>query len=368
MSIECERVAGINLAQGVCDTPVPAPARNAVQDAVNGGFNSYSRYDGIEDLRYVLAEKLARHNGLNANPDTDIVVSAGSTGAFYCACLALLDPGDEVILFEPFYGYHLNTLLAVEAVPVSVRMQAPDWYLSIEDLERAITTRTKAIVINTPVNPCGKIFSQAEMVAIAEVATKHDLIVFTDEIYEHFVYDGASHVSPATVEGLADRTVTISGVSKLLSVTGWRIGYTVSNPVWAEAIGYVNDLVYVCAPTPLQRAVAVGLRALDARFFSNLAVEFQEKRDLLCAALERSGLPPHVPSAAYYVLADVSAVQGASSKDKAMNLLNEIGVAGVPGEAFFLRGGGENLIRFCFARPDDELAAACKLIESRSRS
>ncbi len=363
MSIECERIGGINLAQGVCDTPVPLAVREQASRGMENGFNSYTRYDGLAQLRQAIAEKVWRDNRIKADPETEIVVSAGSTGSFYCACLALLDPGDEVVLFEPYYGYHINTLLAVEAAPRYVTLSPPDWSFSMEELERAVSPRTRAVVINTPANPSGKVFSLAELQALAEFANRHDLFVFTDEIYEYFLYDGRRHISPGSIDGLSERTITISGFSKTLSITGWRIGYSVGAAQWTRRIGYMNDLIYVCAPAPLQYGVALGLPQLDRSFYSGLIREYGEKRTRLCAALERAGLSPHVPQGAYYVLADVSSLPGTASKDKAMFLLKSTRVASVPGEAFFHDGGGENLLRFCFAKPDEELEEACRRLE-----
>jgi len=363
MSIECEKVGGINLAQGVCDTEVPAAIRTGVQSAVDLGVNSYTRFDGLRDLRLGIARKMAEYNGMTVDPETDVTVSAGSTGAFYCACLALLDPGDEVIMFEPYYGYHINTLLAVEAVPAYLTLRYPDWSFVKEDLERAVSPRTKAIVVSTPANPSGRVFSRVELGWIAALAARHDLFVLTDEIYEYFVYDGREHVSPGSLPGMAERTVTISGFSKTFSITGWRIGYSVSDARWARMIGYMNDLVYVCAPAPLQYAVAAGLEELTAEFYRGLSLEYSKKRDRICGALERAGFPPARPQGAYYVLADVARLPGRNSKDKAMHLLRETGVAGVPGAAFFHGPDGRDLIRFCFAKPDEELDEACRRLE-----
>lgn len=363
MTLECERVGGINLAQGVCDTEVPLPVRKGAQTAIDQGINSYTRFDGLRELREAIARKMREYNGIMADPETEITVSAGSTGAFYCACLALLNPGDEVIVFEPYYGYHVNTLLAVEAVPAYVTMRAPEWTFTPEDLERAVTPRTKGIVVNTPANPSGKVFSRTELQGIADLARRRDLFVFTDEIYEYFLYDGSAHVSPGSLPGMADRTITISGFSKTFSITGWRIGYSVSAACWAQMIGYMNDLVYVCAPAPLQHGVAVGIEELRPGFYRDLSAEYAEKRDRICGALHRAALPPSVPRGAYYVLADVSRLPGATSKEKAMHLLARTGVASVPGEAFFHGPEGANLVRFCFAKTDDELEEACRRIE-----
>jgi aminotransferase len=364
MSIECERMRGINLAQGVCDTELPAPVAEGAKRAIDRGMNSYTRFDGIVELRQAIARKLEVYNHLAVDPDTQITVSAGSTGAFYCACLALLNSGDEVILFEPYYGYHVNTLLAVEAVPAYVTMKAPNWTFTPQELEDAVTSRTRGILVNTPANPSGKVFTQPELEWIADLAARHDLFVFTDEIYEYFLYDGRRHISPgAVLPEMQERTITISGFSKTYSITGWRIGYCASHPRWAAMIGYINDLVYVCAPSPLQCGVAEGLSELAPEFYTRLGLEYQAKRDLLSGALEGAGLTPCSPQGSYYILADASRVPGATSKDKAMYLLHQTGIATVPGEAFFHGAEGNSFLRFCYAKPDRDLEEACRRLQ-----
>ena len=359
MSIACDRVQGINLAQGVCDTEVPLPVREGAKWAMEHGLNSYTRAEGLGPIREAIAEKMQRFNGIECDPETEVIVGSGATGAFYAAALALLNPGDEVILFEPFYGYHLNTLVAVEAVPLYITMRAPDWTFNREDLERTVTLRTRAIMLNSPGNPTGKIFTREEMEWIANFAKRHDLFVFTDEIYEYFVYEG-KHISIATLPGMRERTITMSGYSKTFSITGWRIGYTVCDRRWAQGIAYFHDLIYVCAPAPLQIGVAEGIRQLPQSFYDEIGKEYVEKRDLLCNVLKEIGLTPSVPKGAYYVLADASILPGKTSRDKAMYLLEQTGVATVAGSAFYHGDGGENLIRFCFAKTDAELAEACK--------
>ena len=364
MSVECERLGGINLAQGVCDTPVPEPVRRAAREAIDSGVNSYTRCEGLVELRQAIARKMRLLNGIEADPETEIVVSAGSTGSFYSACLALLNPGDEVILFEPYYGYHLNTLRAVKAVPAYVRLREPHWMFSPQDLERAATSKTKAIVVNTPANPSGKVFSRKELEWIAQFAQERDLFVLTDEIYEYFIYDGLKHVSPATLPGMAERTITISGLSKTFSITGWRIGYSVSAQKWAEMIAYMSDLVYVCAPAPLQMGVARGLTELTEDYYRDIRDEFVAKRERLCRALKKAGFTPHVPQGAYYVLADISRLPGKTGKERAMHLLKTAGVASVPGEAFFHHPeDGARLTRFCYAKTDEDLEKACSRLE-----
>jgi len=363
MTIECEKVGGINLAQGVCDVGVPQPVARGARAAINDGINSYTRYDGLAELRRAIADKVRTFNKIEADPETEVTVSAGSTGAFYCACLALLDPGDEVILFEPYYGYHLNTILAVDVIPTYVPLSLPDLCFTMDDLEKVVSSKTKGIMVCTPANPSGKVFNEAELKLIADFAIKYDLFVFTDEIYEYFTYDGTTHVSPGSIPEIADRTITISGYSKAFSITGWRIGYSVCRKQRADMIGYVNDLVYVCAPAPLQMGVATGILELTPSYYENLCAQFKKKRDRICSTLDRIGLRPIIPQGAYYVLADASPLPGEDSKGKAMFLLERTGVASVPGKAFYHDERGENLLRFCFAKEDPVLDEACERLE-----
>ena len=364
MTIACDRVKGINMAQGVCDTPVPQAVLQGAQRAIESGVNTYTRYDGLASLREALARKLADYNGVAADPETEITVSAGATGAFHAACLALLNPGDEVLVFEPFYAYHIHALVAVEAIPKFVPMRAPDWTFAPDELAKAVTARTKGIIVNTPGNPSGKVYTRAELDGIASLAAQHDLFVFTDEIYEYFLFDGRTHLSFATLPGMAQRTITIGGYSKTFSITGWRIGYSVAEARWAQAIGAMNDLLYVCAPAPLQQGVAAGINELPRSFYEGLARDYQGKRDRFCRSLLNAGLPPSIPQGAYYVLADVSRLPGVTSKERAMYLLDKTGVAGVPGEAFFTGLEGTRFMRFCFAKTDPDLDEACRRIET----
>lgn len=363
MTIECTRRGGINLSQGVCDTPVPEAVRRAAQAAIDDGYNIYTRYDGLPELRSALARKLAEHNGLSYEKEGEIVVTAGATGAFYGACMALLDPGDEAILFEPYYGYHVDTLLALEALPRYVTLGPPDWRFDASDLERAVSPRTRIVVVNTPANPSGKVFSHAELQTIATFVEKHDLFIVTDEIYDHFLYDGREHVSPAALPGVRERTITIGGLSKTFAVTGWRIGFSAAPAKLARTLGFINDLVYVCAPSPLQLGAARGLELLGADFYEELTRAYTKKRDRICEALARARLTPYVPEGAYYVLADVSRLSGKTSKERAMDLLERTGVASVPGSAFYAGDAGETLARFCFAKTDEDLEEACRRLE-----
>ncbi len=358
MSIECDKINGINLAQGVCDLDLPLPVKKGAKEAMDKGINHYSRYDGLQELRNSISSKLLKYNHITADPEKNIIVSCGATGAFYSACLALLNPGDEVIVFEPYYGYHINTLLAVGAKPVHARLVPPEWSFDLKGIYKLITDKTKGIMINTPANPSGKVFSRRELDILADFSIKNNLFIFTDEIYEYFIYDGLKHISPGSLPEISDRTITISGHSKTFSITGWRIGYCACDEKWAKMIGYINDLVYVCAPAPLQMGVARGIDELQDFFYQSLCDEYVLKRNKLCTVLDKIGLKPIIPSGAYYVLAEVTALPGKTSKEKAMYLLDKTGVACVPGNAFYHDGAGENLVRFCFAKKEEELDRA----------
>ena len=359
MSTECDRIGGINLAQGVCDTPVPAPVENGAIDAIRAGHNIYTRLDGIERLRKAIADKQMRDYSLSYDPETEVMVACGATAGLHAACMALLNPGDEVLVFEPFYGYHVSTLKSMRVKPVLVPLAEPDWALDTKELRTAVTPRTRALIVNTPANPSGKVFTGEELEAIADVARAHDLFVFTDEIYEYFVYDGAKHICLATLDGMRERTIVMSGFSKTFSVTGWRLGYVTADARWMGAMGYFHDLTYVCAPSALQHGAAAGLEQLPLRFYSQLAADYQSKRERIVAALRDAGMEPGVPAGAYYVLARATRLPGETAAQKARHLLAATGVASVAGSAFFRAGRGEDLLRFCFAKKDDDLDEAC---------
>jgi len=293
-------------------------------------------------------------------------VASGATAGYHVAIMALLNPGDEVILFEPFYGYHVNTLKSMKVAPVPVALAEPDWHLDIDALRAAITPKTRAILVNTPANPSGKIFGLAELQQIAEVCERHDLFLFTDEIYEYFVYDGAKHVCPATLPGMRERTIVISGFSKTYSITGWRVGYAVADKKWMPAMGHFHDLTYVCAPAPLQVAAAAGLEQLPPSFYTQIAADHQSKRGRLLDALRAAGMEADAPGGAYYILARASNLKGKTAAEKARGLLAATGVAAVAGSAFFRPGRGEDLLRFCFAKKDDELDEACERLKRGS--
>jgi aminotransferase len=361
MTRECERVSGINLGQGICDLPTPPLVRDGAIAAIRENRSTYSFAEGAIELRGAIARKLARDNGLTADPLTEICVTVGASGAFACAINALLDPGDGILLFEPYYGYHLNAALVAGLTPEFHPLEPPGFALREEELEKAITPRTRAIVVCTPSNPSGKMYTRAELEALARVAKKRDLLVITDEIYEYIRYDGREHVSPALFA--RDRTVSIMGLSKTFSITGWRLGYAAAPEEMIHAITLVNDLYYVCAPTPLQLGAAAGFSA-PRRYFDELQSSYQRKRELICSALGAAHLEPIVPEGAYYVLADCTSLGKATSREAAMLLLEKTRVASIPGSAFYRSKTGERLLRFCFAKDDDVLEEACRRLRA----
>lgn len=360
MTTECDRMGGINLAQGVCDTPVPEVVEAGAMQAMREGQNIYTRCDGTARLRQAIAQKQLRDYGLTYDAEREVMVTSGATAGLHVAAMALLNPGDEVILFEPFYGYHVNALNSMRAVPMIVALAEPDWQLDIDALRAAVTTRTRAILLNTPANPSGKIFTRAELEQVAAVCRENDLFLFTDEIYEYFVYDGAEHVCPATLEGMRERTIVVSGFSKTFSVTGWRVGYSAADVRWMPAMAHFHDLIYVCSPAPLQHGVAAGMEQLPQEFYKQVAADHRSKRERLAAALKVAGMDPLIPPGAYYILARADHLPGKTAPEKARALMARTGVAAVAGTAFFRPGRGENLLRFCFAKQDAELDEACE--------
>ncbi|MFP4597449.1 MAG: pyridoxal phosphate-dependent aminotransferase [Persicimonas sp.] len=365
MTHECNLVDGINLGQGICDLPTPPEILEEASKAVMGDKSVYSAYQGIGELREALGEKLRTYNKIEqVDAQNDIVVTIGATGALACTIQGLFNPGDEIMVFEPYYGYHTNTMRVGGVKPNFVTLEPPSWEVSVEALEAALTKETRAIVVNTPTNPSGKVFSREELNVIAWFCQKHDLIAITDEIYEYILYDGREHVSLASLPGMYERTVTISGFSKTFSITGWRLGYAVAPPHLSEAIGLVNDLFYVCAATPLQHGVAAGMARLDPSYYSEMAADYEKKRDMFCAALTEAGLTPYVPEGAYYVLADVSGLGCETASDAAMHILEEAGVASVPGSAFYRSEVGESLTRFCYAKDWETLEKAAERLQS----
>lgn len=364
MTQECIRVGGINLGQGLCELPTPGSVVKASQQALADGEKGiYSPPEGIAPLRQSIAKKLKNENHLDYDPDSEIVVTVGATGGYAATLMSLFNPGDELLLFEPYYGYHLNTALLAEVKPKFVPFRSEDLSINEHDIRNSISPATKALVVCTPNNPSGKMWTAEEIETLAKIATEKDLLVITDEMYEFFRYDGRQHISPASHPRLKNRTVTMMGLSKTYSMTGWRLGYIAAPKNLAEKIRVANDLFYACAPTPLQYGVLAGFE-LSKSYYDDLEVAFTRKRDKICDTLVRVGMPPVIPQGAYYVLADISKFGMADSKIFAMSLLEEAQVATVPGRAFFQSEVGDKFIRLCFAVEDDKLDEACKRISN----
>lgn len=361
MTRACNALGGINMAQGVCDLDVPREVIEGAYAAMNEGINIYTPTEGLPRLRNAIASKMKRFYDVEIAPE-QVLVSDGATGAFYTACMALLNPLDEVILFEPYYGYHRSTLTSLDIVPTFVRLEAPEWTLDMEALEAAVTPKTRAMVICNPANPSGKVYTREELEMIGGFAERHDLIIFADEMYEHFLYGDAVHITALSVPVLKERCVVLSGFSKVFSITGWRLGYAIAPIHVIEAMAQLNDLIYVCAPAPLQIGAAVGLEELGDSYYTELARIHEHKRDLFCDALRDAGLNPSVPNGAYYVMTDVSSVAGSDDFEKAMQILERTGIASVPGRAFYHDDAGKNMVRFCYSKPLEVLVEAAKKI------
>lgn len=365
VTFACNRVNGINLGQGICDLPTPDPIKQAAHDAIDGDKSIYTSYAGISKLREGILDKVRTFNDIPAGDADDVVVSVGATGAFVAAVLTLFEPGDECILFEPFYGYHTGLLDLLGVARVPVRLQQPDWSVDFDALEAAITERTKAILICTPNNPCGRVWTRDELQTLLAILEKHDLYAITDEIYEYMTYDGREHVSLASLPGAYERTVTISGFSKTYNMTGWRLGYAVAPAEIAARMGLINDLVYICAPSPLQHGVAAAFD-MDDSYFEELAAAYDAKRTVMCETLEACGFDFAWPEGAYYVLASfapLAARQPGFEDDHAAatTLIERAGVAAVPGNSFFSDPeDGKTYLRFCFAKDMPVLEEACR--------
>ncbi len=356
----------INLAQGICHIEPSEEKRQAVASAcemverglTQSGYNSYAHYSGIPELRRVIAAKAKGFNGLDVDADSEILVTNGASGAFNCAVHAIAQAGEEVILFEPLYTYHIYLLRIHGFQPRTVRLRPPAWSFTIDDLEAAYSEKTRAIVVNSPANPTGKVFSCAELRIVAQFCEKHDLWAITDEVYEFMTFDGLSHVSLAALPGMWERTVTLNSFSKPLGLTGWRVGYSIAPREITQAMGYFNEYAYVCAPTPLQRAIATAFE--NWRAFEGLRRIYQHKRDILCKALHVAEFPYHEPKGAFYVLVDVSRLGLEDGEAANRRLIDKPKIGGVPAHDFYTDGSGKQQIRFCYAVEDRVLQDAAE--------
>ena len=359
------RVDGINLGQGICDLPTPEPIKERSQQAIADNRSIYSHYAGIEELRTHILEKAQTYNDIPASSPDEVMVSVGSTGAFVATVLALIEEDDEVILFEPFYGYHRNILQLFDTPIRYVSTRAPDWSIDFEELEDAITPNTKAIVVNTPANPTGKVWSRAELETLVDLLEAHDLVAITDEIYEYMLYDDHEHISPASLPGAYERTVTLSGFSKTYNMTGWRLGYAVAPEPIIEKMGLINDLLFICAPRPLQHGVNAAFDAMDETYIDEMMDDYRTRRRLMCEALEAIGFDVPWPQGSYYVFASFEPLKDqpgfADDKEAANTLVEEAGVGTVSGRSFYENpDDGRYKLRFCFAKEIPELKQACE--------
>jgi aspartate/methionine/tyrosine aminotransferase len=350
---------GINLAQGFPNFAAPQALKDAAKRAIDADINQYAITWGAKSLRDALSRTYAELYGMTVDPETMLTVTCGATEAMISTLLALVDPGDEVIVLEPFYENYGPDADIAGARPVYVPLRPPENVFDRDELRKAFGPRTKAIIVNTPNNPTGRVFTRDELTFIASLCIEHDVVAVTDEIYEHIRYEG-EHIPMATLPGMAERTVTISGASKTFSVTGWRVGWIVAPPELTSGIRKVHDFVTVGAPAPLQEAVAVGL-GLGRAYYDSLSTEYRKRRDLLVGALETAGFAPRRPQGAYYVLCDITPFGFDDDTKFARWLVSEVGVAGVPGSSFYSEPAlGKHLIRFTFCKTHDVLSAAAE--------
>ncbi len=353
---------GVNLAQGMPNFRPPQALLDAAHAAIEGDFHQYAITWGAPALRSAIAEKYRRFYGMEVDPERHVTVCCGSTETMLSTLLAVLNPGDEVVIFEPFYENYGPGCIISGAIPVWVPLEPPDFGFDADRLARAVGPRTRAIVFNSPNNPSGKVFSRAELQVIADLCLKHDLLAITDEIYEHIVFDGLGHTPIATLPGMAERTVTISGISKSYSVTGWRVGWAIAPADISVGIRRAHDFVTVGAPHPLQQAAVVALELPDP-YYVQLRESYQARRDLLLGLVERAGFTAFRPSGAYYILTDAADLmkrhEVSDDTAFAMFLIKHVGVATVPGSSFYAHPElGATKIRFCFPKTQDMLREA----------
>ncbi len=361
---------GVNLAQGFPDFPAPLAMKEAAVQAIRDDINQYAVTWGAPSLRRAIADKTERFYGVRPDPEREITVTCGATEAMMAALLALVDPGDEVIVFEPFYENYGPDAILSGAKPVYVTLHAPDWSFDGDELAAAFSDRTRAIIVNTPHNPTGKVFTREELSVIASLCRKWNVAAVTDEIYEHLIYDEACHVRLADLPGMRERTITISGLSKTYSATGWRIGWLLAPPHITDALRKVHDFLTVGAAAPLQAGAAAAL-AFPDDYYRDLAEGYQQKRDVLLPAIAAAGFElPLMPKGAYYVLTDAAALlpshHCADGVTFARRLVQEFGIATVPGSSFWRPGhaDGQTRIRFCWCKRPETLLRAQELLQN----
>lgn len=356
----CIEYKGINLAQGFPDFPAPTEIKEEAVNAIREDFNQYSITWGMPLLRRAIADKFAQYNGVQVDPEREITVCCGSTEGMISSLMAIIDPGEEVIIFEPFYENYGPDSILCGAIPRFVTLHEPDWRFDEKGLSQAFNNKTKAIVINTPNNPTGKVFSREELELIAGLCQKWGVVAVTDEIYEHILYDGAEHISIASISGMEEQTITVNSISKTYSLTGWRVGWAISAPSITASIRKVHDFLTVGAPHPLQVAAARALKT-EQSYYERLASEYRQKRDFFFSTLTDAGFKPFKPCGAYYIMTDISHWGYIDDVAFALKLVKEAGVATVPGSAFYSHPYlGRAKVRFCFPKKMETLEAAAE--------
>jgi aminotransferase len=360
MSRLATKHGAVNLAQGFPDFAAPQVIKDAGQRAIADDINQYAITWGAKPFRDAIAVKARRHYGLDVDPEREITVCCGSTEAMIASLLAITNPGDEVIIFEPFYENFGPDTMLCSADRKFVRLHPPHWRFDPDELRRAFSQKTKAIIINSPGNPTGHVLDREQLVIIAELCQEFDAIAITDEIYEHILYDGAQHVPMMTIAGMRDRTLLINSMSKTYAVTGWRVGWVMGAPDLTESVRKVHDFLTVGAAAPLQAAGVVALGLPDS-YYTDLAEHYQDRRDRMVAMLTNAGFRCAIPKGAYYVMADISAMGRGSDVEFVRDLVERVGVAAVPGSSFFSDPGlGRDWVRFCFPKKDETLDEAAR--------
>jgi aminotransferase len=362
MTREALKYGAVNLSQGFPDFSAPDDIKRKAMEAIENNVNQYAITWGAKDFRDAIARKTKWYLGLDIDPETDITVTCGSTEGMIAAMMATVDPGEEVIVFEPFYENYAPDAILSDARPRYVPLRAPDWAFDRDELRAAFNSKTKAIIVCNPNNPTGKVFTREEMEFIAGLCKEFDALCFTDEIYEHILYprDGATieHISMAQLEGMRERTVVVNSMSKTYSVTGWRVGYCIAPAEITSGIRKVHDFLTVGAAAPLQAAGAYAL-SLPAEYYDTLQAEYRERRDKLLPVLEQSGFKTFVPDGAYYIMTDISGFGFADDIEFTKHLIREVGVACVPGSSFYKDPQkGSQQVRFCFCKSDETLKRA----------
>lgn len=362
---------GINLGQGICDLPTPDPVKKGAISAIENDKSIYSYHSGLKKLRLHVADKFRNFNKIPCEAEQNVMITSGSTGAFVAAILATLEPGEEVIQFDPFYGYHVQLLKTLGFTPVFVPMEDRTWIVDFDALEAAITPKTRAIVITNPGNPNGKVWQRDELERLLKLLQKHDLWAYTDEVYEYMTYDGHEHLSLASLPGGFERSITMSSFSKTYNMTGWRLGSAVGPQAVIEKMGLINDLIYICPPTPLQHGLDEAFN-MSEQYFRDLSAAYDRKRSFFCEALRNAGFDFEPPQGAYYVFASFRplhekyGLSGFEDDETACKtLIQETGIGTVPGSSFFSNPeDGRFYLRFCYAKEDEVLEQAAEALKT----